>query len=629
MKKIKYLLTLFVLMLCIGAQSQNLRLPSVLSDEMVLQQQANANLWGWAKPGARVEVRVSWNSRPVQTKADAAGNWQVSVPTPSASFDAQSVTINSGDETVTLSNILIGEVWVCAGQSNMEFAVRQTTDVKPDFSRPMNPNIRLYCTGRIAASQPQQDIPGIKWTRCNRNDMAVFSAIGYAFGRELQQTLGVPIGLIDASYGGTYAEGWVSREVIDGDAQLRADAALISDKWAQRECELYNANIAPIEKTAVAGTIWYQGCNNATSPSYSRYGHSLQLLIANWRAKFSNPAMPFYIVQIVPHVYEGLRGALVREAQAAMPQSVPGTEVVITNDQTDLYGDIHPRNKAVIAHRLANCALGGHYGRAVQFRSPAFDRAETGDGLIRIRFRDLPSRLTLRGDVLRGFQVYGKDAAGQLRCFRASATLCAAGDAVEVSTAGVAQPLGVRYCFNEEVGNLFSAEGLPVGAFRTDRDNGVESAPMPVGDVNPAPVRLEGSGYVKVPLAKGQRMWTNLKSVIDYYPSEFEGFCLMTTPSVRRDTKSAGGTITALADGRIYILARMGNEMRPYAPQYGWKYIPYNLVLARQDNGQLHSGQVILYTDVVKGEVVRMPVVTDAYSVMLLGREIDYMETTK
>lgn len=616
-----------MLLLCTGTvRGGNLRLPSVVGSNMVLQQRSEVTIWGWAEPGAAIEVSVGWNDRTVRTKADVDGKWRTAVHTPSASFDEQTVTIVSGDEKISLDGILIGEVWLCAGQSNMEFPVWKTTDVKRDFNKPMNRHIRLFCTGRIAAADPQEDIPRVKWTHCDRDELAVFSAVGFAFGRDLYEALHVPVGLIDASYGGTYIEGWVSRGVIEGDARIRADAAAITDKWAGRACALYNANIAPIENVTVAGTIWYQGCNNATSEAYDHYGHSLELLIADWRAKFRNPEMPFYIVQIVPHVYDGLRGALVREAQADAAKRIPGVEVVVTNDQTDLYGDIHPRNKAVIARRLADCALGAHYGLENRFRSPVFDRMEIADGFIRVSFGELPTTLVVRDEPLRGFQVYGRDAGGRMRCFRAQARLDATEMGVEVSTEGVAEPVGVRYCFNEEVGNLFSAEGLPVGSFRTDRDKAVKTAPKPVGDVSPAPIRFEGRGYVKGPFERGVRMWPNLKSRLDYYPEEFEGFCLLTTSSVRRNTKSPGGTITALDDGRIYILARMGPEMREYAPRYGWNPVPYNLVLARYEDGRPHSGQVILYTDVVKGEVVKLPVVSDAYSVMVLGREIDYAE---
>ena len=630
MIRLKYMLLGLAVLLCTGAApAQQLRLPAVVGDNMVLQQQTEINVWGWAAPGAKVEVRVSWADRPLRAKAAADGAWQVVVATPAAGFDAQTIAVSSGDERIVLREVLIGEVWLCAGQSNMEFPVKQTTDVVNDLAKPMNPYIRLFCTGRIAAAGPQQDIPGVEWTRCNRDDLAVFSAVGYAFGRDLQQALHVPVGLIDASYGGTYIEGWVSRSVIERDAQIRADAAAISDKWAGRECHLYNANIAPVEKTTVAGTIWYQGCNNATSEAYDRYGHSLELLIADWRARFRNPQMPFYVVQIVPHVYDGLRGALVREAQAEAARRIPGVEVVVTNDQTDRYGDIHPRNKAVIGRRLADCALGGHYGKPVRFRSPVFDRMQIEEDGIRVAFSELPATLTDKGEPLRGFEVYGRDTAGRTQCFRAEARITESGDAVVVSAEGVEEPLGVRYCFSEEVGNLFSAEGLPVGPFRTDRDNKVGPTPMPVGEVQPAPVRFEGTGYVKVPLERGVKMWPNLGSRLDYYPSEFEGFSLMTCPSVRKGRKSARGIVTALAAGRVYMLARLRPDMYEYARQYGWKYVPHNLVLARYENGRPHSGQVILYTDVVKGEILQLPVVTDAYSVMLLGKEIEYVEQNK
>ena len=278
MKNLKFILLAVVAMLFSAAvavaqeKPQTLTLPSVVGSNMVLQHSTTVNIWGWAKPKATVKITTSWTGKkPLKAKADENGLWILPVQTLSASYDAHSITIKAGKEVQELTNILFGEVWLCAGQSNMEWPVRKTLDMKGDLEGTMNTNIRLLCTGRIAKETPQRDIPqqegkNTKWAVCNPTDLAEFSAVGYGFGKELQETLNVPIGLVDASYGGTFVEGWMKKEVIEADSKIMRDCTKIKHKvWNGKESHLYNANIYPIRHNSFAGVIWYQGCANVAS----------------------------------------------------------------------------------------------------------------------------------------------------------------------------------------------------------------------------------------------------------------------------------------------------------------------------------------------------------------------------
>ncbi|MBQ2023470.1 MAG: hypothetical protein II212_00805, partial [Alistipes sp.] len=377
---------------------KSLEIPSAIGDNMVLQQNTTVNIWGYAKPKSKVSVACDWVAgKPMVVKADAEGVWIVPVAVPAASFDAHTITIKAGKEVRTLKNILFGEVWLCAGQSNMEWPVRKTPDMVGDLKKEMNTNIRLLCTGRIEAETPQRDIPAqegknTKWAVCNPEDLAQFSAVGYGFGKELQQALNVPIGLVDASYGGTFIEGWMKKEVIDADPKVAKDCTKIKHKkWAGKASWLYNANIYPIRHNSFAGVIWYQGCANVSS-SPRTYAHSVEVLVNSWREEFRNPEMPFYIVELVPWTYSGIKGAQLRESQMKATKRISHCEIVGTMDQVDIPGDIHPRYKADVAHRLAQTALGEHYGVNVgTFRGPSYKSMAVEGNAVRLTFNNVPT----------------------------------------------------------------------------------------------------------------------------------------------------------------------------------------------------------------------------------------------
>ncbi len=622
----------------LSAQEQelpkSLEIPSAIGDNMVLQQNSTVNIWGYAKPKSKVSVACDWIAgKPTTVKADAEGVWIVPVAVPAASFDPHTVTIKSGKQVVTLKNILFGEVWLCAGQSNMEWPVRKTLDMKSQLEGELNTNIRLLCTGRISAETPQRDIPvqegkNTKWAVCNAEDLAQFSAVGYGFGKELQEALGVPVGLVDASYGGTYVEGWMKREVIDSDAKILKDCTKIKHKvWKGKESHLYNANIYPIRHNSFAGVIWYQGCANVSS-SPRGYAHSLEVLINSWREEFNNPTMPFYIVQLVPHTYAGIKGAQLRESQEKVARRVEHCEIVGTMDQLDIPGDIHPRYKADVAHRLAQTALGEHYGKNVGiFRHPSYKGMTVEGNAIRVSLNHVPKGLKAEGRI-NGFQLGVTDPENEkrLKFFIAEAKI--EGKEIVVTAEGVTAPKAVRYCFNEDVGNVFSVEGLPLLPFRSDKNNASLSATPYVEPASEIAVTVEAKkGYYKMSeLKEGAHMWPNLKQkVSEVYPRQFEGFKMLTANSLKKH-KTAGGKITAAADGRIYCIARNTADIRKYHDKHGWKLIIPAEVRAVKPDGKKIAAQYVCYREVKAGEKVSLPRVKDHYSLFVLAKDITLVE---
>lgn len=622
----------------LSAQEQelpkSLEIPSAIGDNMVLQQNSTVNIWGYAKPKSKVSVACDWIAgKPTTVKADAEGVWIVPVAVPAASFNPHTVTIKSGKQVVTLKNILFGEVWLCAGQSNMEWPVRKTLDMKGQLEGKLNTNIRLLCTGRISAETPQRDIPvqegkNTKWAVCNAEDLAQFSAVGYGFGKELQEALGVPVGLVDASYGGTYVEGWMKREVIDSDAKILKDCTKIKHKvWKGKESHLYNANIYPIRHNSFAGVIWYQGCANVSS-SPRGYAHSLEVLINSWREEFNNPTMPFYIVQLVPHTYAGIKGAQLRESQEKVARRVEHCEIVGTMDQLDIPGDIHPRYKADVAHRLAQTALGEHYGKSVGiFRHPSYKGMTVEGNAIRVSLNHVPKGLKAEGRI-NGFQLGVTDPENEKRLKFYVAEAKIEGKEIVVTAEGVTAPKAVRYCFNEDVGNVFSVEGLPLLPFRSDKNNASLSAIPYIEPASEIAVTVEAKkGYYKMSeLKEGAHMWPNLKQkVSEVYPREFEGFKMLTANSLKKH-KTAGGKITAAADGRIYCIARNTADIRKYHDKHGWKLIIPAEVRAVKPDGKKIAAQYVCYREVKAGETVALPRVKDHYSLFVLAKDITLVE---
>ena len=608
---------------------QKLTLPSFVGSNMVLQHSTTVNLWGWAQPNAKVTIACDWVAgKPVKIKADTEGFWILPVQTLGAGYDAHTITIKAGKDVEVLENVVFGEVWLCSGQSNMEWSVRRDPEMKSELKKAPNNAIRLYCTGRIAAATPQTEVPAQKrnkaeWSVCNAKSLANFSAVGYGFGKELQEALDVPVGLIDASYGGTPIEGWLSAEYLANNPKVAAVAKkLKSKKWKNKASHLHNANIYPIRHATVAGTIWYQGCSNV--PSFRTYQTMLTHLVKSWRAEFRNPEMPFYVVQLVPHIYEGIKGAIVREAQDKVAARTANCELVVTNDQNHVPGDIHPPKKTDVAHRLALCALGAHYKKSdAPFRSPAYQSMTVEGNSVRVVFKNVPTTLVQKGEGrINGFQLGVKDPENEKNLIFSVAEAKIEGKEVVVWAEGVEAPVAVRYCFNEDMGNVFSAEGLPLAPFRSDKSRSLSARPY-VEKPSEIAVQFDGEGYTRTTFAEGAQLWEGHTFVMsDVYPKEFEGFELLVPAPVEKGMESVGGTITAQADGKIYLLAASNPALR----KNGWTTLTSTYTRCAKD-GKLDTTLYIVERDVKAGEVVELPKIKSKsanWGTSILAKSIEY-----
>lgn len=456
--------SLFSLVFVLVAVSQGftqVRLPNVLSSNMVLQRDATLTLWGWSAPSEKVTITTSWNGQSVSATATRDAKWQVSIKTPGAG-GPYSITF-SASNTIKLENVMIGEVWLLSGQSNMEWSAnnnnKQAQDEAPNAN---NPNIRFFHIPKSTADFPQDDVAAT-WKTSNPEDMKRFSAIGYFFGKQLQQELNIPIGLINASWGGTAAETWIPKERVLGDIQFNEAARTLNETpwWPVTPGAAYNAMIAPVTNFRIAGTLWYQGESNTGQPFL--YTRLFTTLINSWR-EARQDVFPFYFVQIAPFTYgQPLQGAYLREAQTNST-FLPKTGMTVISDLVDNIKDIHPQLKKEVAERLARRALAEVYGKNVgAYQSPLYESMAVEAGKIRIRFSDAPNGLISKGGEPTEFTIAGDDRV----FYKAVAKI--EGSTVIVSAPEVKNPVAVRFGFtNEAMPNLFSKEGLPVNLFRTD-----------------------------------------------------------------------------------------------------------------------------------------------------------------
>jgi sialate O-acetylesterase len=519
-----------------AAPAGPLVLPSSIADGAVLQRDVELTLRGHASPGQTVSVAVA--GRQAQCAAAPDGTWSLRLP-PLDTGGPHEMEIRVGGQATVLQNLLVGDVWLCSGQSNMETPVWAALNAEEEIRAADWPRIRLFRTARTVAQELQPDVEG-HWAACTPETVAGFSAVGYYFGRELHRELDVPIGLIDSSWSGTPAESWVSMPALlanpafadivaryddavarapeaarqyqldMADWQVAADAAAGRGEPAPPQPEppmgagnpwlpsgLYNTMIAPLAPYALRGAIWYQGESN-TDRAY-QYRELLPALIADWRRTWAQGDFPFLIVQLANYMAlqtvpaEQSPWAELREAQA-MTLAVPNTAMAVTIDIGDA-DDIHPKNKQEVGRRLALAALATVYGRDLTYSGPAYESMAVDGPEVVLRLTHVDGGLVAKGDVLRGFALAGED-----RQFRwADARI--EGNTVVLSSDAVPAPVAARYSWaNNPVGNLYNAAGLPAGPFRTDDWPGAtrQLTPEELAELYPQPEPVD------VPYAAGE-----------------------------------------------------------------------------------------------------------------------------
>ncbi len=443
-----------------GAKGQ-LRLPAIFGDHMVLQQQSDVAIWGWSAPGEELSIRASWNKEEVKTKALNTASWKSSLKTPVAG-GPYTITIKGKSELV-LRDVMIGEVWICSGQSNMEWSASTgIADATEDMPKANFPEIRLFQIAKSTAEFPQVRGDG-QWQLCSPETMKTFSSVGYFFGKKLHTELKVPIGLVNASWGGTAAEVWTPKEKVDMDPELSESASQLKDRewWPKKPGVVYNGMIMPMVPYGIAGVIWYQGESNTVAPA--TYQKLMKTMIESWRSDFGKE-FSFYYVQIAPYKYgRQYEGVLIREQQTRM-LSIPRTGMVVISDVVDNVEDIHPKFKKPVGDRLANMALAIDYKRPLLgYQSPVYKSMQVEKGKIRISFEYAQIGLISQGGDPKQFLIAGEDH----KFFPATAKID--GGTVVVSAKEVKNPVAVRFCWdNTSLPNLFNKEGLPVSSFRTD-----------------------------------------------------------------------------------------------------------------------------------------------------------------
>ena len=452
---------LFVLLAPIGLKAQ-LRLPVVFDDHMVIQRETTVPIWGWAHPSQPVIINVSWDTTTVRTKADNGTFWKTTIKTPVAG-GPHTITIKAGNDVRTLEDVLSGEVWLASGQSNMEWSMNASADGKPMIDQINDPTIRLFNVPRSSAATLQIKGEG-NWKLCNKESAGGFSAVAYFFGKKLNQKLNVPIGLINSSWGGTPAEVWLPKVVVEKDNELRQAAAKLNNEqpWSPvAPGVVFNSMINPLIPFRIAGALWYQGETNTAAPA--TYKKLMESLIVDWRKQFETD-FPFYYVQIAPFSgYGGESGTLIREQQVKMLE-IPKTGMVVISDLVDDVNDIHPKYKNTVGERLADIALADAYGKAdIAYQSPLYKTMKIEKNKIRISFDYAPNGLQAKDGDLTEFLIAGEDQ----KFYPAKAKIDKG--TVVVSAKEVKKPVAVRFAWaNGSIPNLFSKEGLPVPSFRTD-----------------------------------------------------------------------------------------------------------------------------------------------------------------
>ena len=514
-----------------------LRLPAIIGDNMVLQQKQSNPIWGWDTPGTEVKVTLGNQSKTAQ--ADAKGKWTIKLDPLPASAVPTFMTIQ-GTTKRELKNILVGEVWVCSGQSNMGFNLNSVWDADLDIATAKYPQIRLISVPQVGTQELQDDFKG-QWEECSPLTAGSFTAVGYHYGRVLHEMLGVPVGLIDNAWGGSSCEAWVRRDVLEKDARFKA----MIDKWKQTEAtytdavfetqkaehqakvdawviarkealkagkpvpanpprapqnvlrgqhrpgNLYAGCLHPILGYGIKGAIWYQGESNASRAH--EYGYLFPLMITHWRNEWKQGDFPFYWVQLADFKPEQAEPgdsdwAELRESQTMSIRKLANAGQCVITDLGEA-NDIHPKNKRDVAERLARWALVKDYGLNLPYRSPELKESTFEGDKALLTFDFAPQGLrTIDVDEVKGFALCGADQ----KWVWAKASIIGGSkkgtNQIAVSSPQVPQPVAVRYAWSDNpICNVFSAEGLPVTPFRTD------NFPMITDPANPNGIEAQAA----------------------------------------------------------------------------------------------------------------------------------------
>ena len=447
--------------MCPGA----VRLPGLFTDHMVLQRESRVRIWGWAEPGEAVSVTGSWDTATsVHGQADPNGAWEIKLKTAKAG-GPHTLTVEGASRTV-INDVMLGEVWVCSGQSNMAWTLAAvgTQRAMEDIVNAENDKIRFFTVQQKLSASPSKDCKG-PWQVCSLTTAAEFSAVAYYYGEALNRLLGVPIGLIASHRGDTRAESWTDQEALAAFPSFSEPLGAISQSGSALSHEMpsvvFNGMIAPLTNYGIRGVIWYQGESNVDNPV--QYRTLFPAMIKAWRRQWGQGDFPFYYVQIAPYQYDAsIQSAAFREAQL-MTLSVPKTGMAVTLDLGEK-NNIHPSKKKDVSRRLVMWAVKDIYGESNTIcQGPHLEAMKFEENQVTLRFYRTYGALMARGRDLKGFTVAGKD-----RVFH-PAKASIVGETVVLSSPRVPAPVAARYGWsNWTEANLYNQANLPASSFRTD-----------------------------------------------------------------------------------------------------------------------------------------------------------------
>jgi len=446
-----------------------IKIGSILGDNMVLQRNTEVSIWGKANTNEKLTLNASWNKEKITTTCNQKGEWLVKIKTTEAG-GPYTISISAGKEKVIIKNILLGEVWLCSGQSNMEMVMAGMNDSPINGSNEMltnadNNNIRLITIKKTSIATPQDTCVG-KWEIANAQNVLKFSATAYFYGLQLQQKLKIPVGLISSSWGGSRIEAWINKESMSNFPEPLAQTSSEKTPGHHKASHLYNGMIAPITNFAIKGAIWYQGESNIGN--YKDYAVLMAGMVTNWRKDFGVGNFPFYYVEIAPYWYnnsKAINSALLRNEQLKAMSLISNSGMASTADIGEEM-NIHPAEKETVGKRLAFWALSETYGmKGISFKSPTYKSMEIKDSVALISFDNAANGLSTFGKEVESFEIAGKDSIFY------PAKMNITKKQARIWSPNVKVPIAVRYgfCnFAKTNGFLYNTAGLPVPTFRTD-----------------------------------------------------------------------------------------------------------------------------------------------------------------
>jgi len=463
------IIILGIFLISVFSLNAKIKIASVLGDNMVLQRNTEVKLWGTAEPNQKLTIATSWNKAKISTTANDKGEWLVKAKTTEAGGPF-TVSIAAGKEKVQLQNILLGEVWLCSGQSNMEMPMLGFNDQPINGSNEAianaaNCQIRLFSVKRASMATPQDTCVG-QWAVANPKSVGTFSAVGYYFANQLQKALKVPVGVINSSWGGSRIEAWIDAETMQKFPESLKSTTQPKTNPNHRAAHLYNGMIAPIKNLSIKGAIWYQGESNRGE--YQYYAGLKKAMIDKWKSDFELSVLPFYFVQIAPYWYNNSKDILsgkFYDEQLKASLQIPNTGMVPTVDFGEEFC-IHPAEKAVVGKRLSYWALSETYKvEGIAYKNPIYKSVAAKDSSLVVSFDNLVNGLTSYGKELTNFEIAGDD-----KVFYPAVAKIKSRQVI-LTAPEVTKPVAARYCYiNYPAGKgfLFNTAGLPALPFRTD-----------------------------------------------------------------------------------------------------------------------------------------------------------------